>query len=183
MTDTALSSILVPTALLAIGLFFFIRSSTKKRLDRRTFRSSQTDEAIAMQLRQYLTERAYRVVGVDSQTGQVTFEGHVKASVGMAVFLTILAAIGLLCLAPIVSILAPQFSALAVGLVALSPLAGLFYWRNANRTEQICLKIQSVSIPPASAEDTPMQSQIAIQGHRDELAALQEALPLQRVED
>jgi hypothetical protein len=183
MSNPALSSILVPTVLLAIGLFFFIRSSVKERLDLRTFRSPQTDEAIAIQLRQYLTERAYRLVGVDSQNGQVTFEGQVKASAGMAVFLTLLAAIGLLCIAPIVSILAPQFSGLAVGFVALSPLAGLFYWRYANRAEQICLKIQSISIPAASTEDNPIQSQVTIQGHRDELTALQDALPLQRVED
>lgn len=176
MTNPALSSLLLPTILLGIGLFFFIRSSVKDRTEQLTLQSDQTPAAIAAQLRSYFTSRAYRIAEVEPTSARVTFEGNVRPSWFLAIFLTILTAIGLLCIVPLVSILAPQVAQLSTGVVLLSPLAGIFYWQQAGRLEQVCLRVESVS-----DTDSPTRSQVTIRGHRDELAALQQAVPFRLV--
>jgi Cofactor assembly of complex C subunit B len=176
MTNPALSSLLFPTILLGIGLFFFVRSSVKERTEQLTLHSEETAAALAARLRAYFTSRAYRIAAVEPNSDRVTFEGNVQPSWFLAIFLTVLTAIGLLCIVPIVSILAPEIAKLSVGVVLFSPLAGVFYWKQAGRTEQVSLRVESLA-----DTDPPTRSQVTIRGHRDELAALQQAVPLRLV--
>ncbi|HIK31456.1 MAG TPA: cofactor assembly of complex C subunit B [Oscillatoriales cyanobacterium M59_W2019_021] len=176
MTNPALSSLLFPTILLGIGLFFFIRSSVKERTEQLTLQSEETAAALAAQLREYFTSRAYRIAEVEPSRDRVTFEGNVQPSWFLAIFLTILTAIGLLCVVPIVSILAPQIAGVSAGIVLLSPLAGAFYWKQAGRTEQVSLRVETLS-----ETDATTRSQVTVRGHRDELIALQQAIPLRLV--
>ncbi|MBE9041642.1 cofactor assembly of complex C subunit B [Oscillatoriales cyanobacterium LEGE 11467] len=178
MNNPVLSSILIPTVLLGIGLFFFIRASAKDRTEQTILRSPQTEASLAAQLQEYFTHRAYRLAKVEPETERAIFEGNVRPSWFMAIFLTLLAAVGLSCAMPIVSILAPQLAGVAVGLVALSPLAGIFYWRKADRLERVSLKIEALDAGNA----TP-QTQVTVRGHRDELANLKQALSLRPIED
>lgn len=176
MTNLALSSLLFPTILLGIGLFFFIRSSVKDRTEQLTLQSEETAAAIAAQLRAHFTSRSYRIAEIEPSRDRITFEGNVQPSWFLAIFLTALTAIGLLCIVPIVSILAPQIAQISAGLVLLSPLAGAFYWKQAGRTEQVSLRVE-----PLSETDSQTRSQVTIRGHRDELAALQQAVPFRLV--
>jgi hypothetical protein len=177
MGTATLSSTFMLTLLLSVGLFFFIRASVKDRTQEVKLVSAQTEASLLTQLQQYLTQRAYRVTAIDAAQSQVTFEGFVRPSVFLAIFLTLLAASGILCLALVLSILLPQLAGTSLLLLLLSPLAGIFYWQRAGRPEQVSLKIEPTANP--SAVD---QSLVTVKAHRDELASLQRALNLQRCE-
>ncbi|MGB6169926.1 MAG: cofactor assembly of complex C subunit B [Geitlerinemataceae cyanobacterium] len=176
MTSPALSSLLLPTMLLGIGLFFFIRSSVKDRTEQLTLHSEETAAAIAAQLRAHFTSRAYRITEIEPSRDRVTFEGNVQPSWFLAIFLTVLTAIGLLCIVPIISVFAPQVAPISAGVVLLSPLAGVFYWKQAGRKEQVSLRVE-----PFTQTDSQIQSQVTIRGHRDELTALQQAVSFRLV--
>lgn len=171
--DTAvLSSTLLLTLLLAVGLFFFIRASTKARIQSVKLVSPQAEASLIAQLQQYFAQRAYQVTGTNVAQNQMTFEGFVRPSLFLAIFLTLLAAIGLLCLALVLSLVLPSFSPIFLAQVLLAPVAGVFYWKKAGRREQVCLKVE----PQPGA--TQPQSQITVVAHRDELIELQRSLQL-----
>ena len=172
--NTILSSTLLLTFLMLVGLFFFIRASVKDRTQEVKLVSEQAQETLLEQLQQYLQARSYRLTGVDAKQN-VTFEGFVRPSVFLAIFLTLLAAVGILCLALVASLLSPKLSVIFLCLVVLSPVAGVFYWQRAARSEQVSLKVETYS------EKTSL-SQITVIAHRDELLELQRALQLKPCE-
>ena len=165
-----LSSTLVLTALLLIGLFFFIKASVKERPQTLQLVSTQSPEATLLELQTYLGQRAYRAIAAPlEQTDLIFMEGIVRPSWFLAIFLSILAAIGMLCFSLILSFLYPDIGSFAILPVLLAPLVGSFYWKKAKRTEQISLSVSpqgSVSI-------------ITVNGHRDELQTLRQNLSLQ----
>jgi hypothetical protein len=182
MNDSVIVSTLVLTVLLMVGLFFFIRASTKDRTQQVTLISEQPEDSLLNQLRQYFGQRAYRVAAIDAAANQVTFEGKVRPSLFLAVFLSALAAVGMLCLMLVLSMVLPNWSMLWIGLLLLSPLAGVFYWRGAERVEQVSLTIGTLSSEgtPRVAQDPTKagKSVITVTAHRDELAELRRALSL-----
>ncbi|WP_310485584.1 cofactor assembly of complex C subunit B [Chamaesiphon sp. VAR_48_metabat_403] len=176
MNNPVLTSTFILTILLAIGLFFFIRASTKDRIEQMVLESNDSEAVLLPQLDAYFTERAYKVASVDRDTEIVTFEGIVRPSIFLTVLLTGLAAIGAMCLALVLSMVLPDAGAALFGLLLVAPLAGWFYWQGSARTEQVRLKVESPSNPPAATT-------IKISGHRDELAVFQETLKLSTREE
>jgi ABC-type sugar transport system permease subunit len=176
MNTAVLPSIFVLTLLLAVGLFFFIKASVKDRTEQVKLSSESAQESLLTQLQQYFSERAYRVAAVDAPNYQVTFEGFVRPSWFLAIFLTLLSAGGTLCLGLVLAMLVPQQGQIFLTLVLLSPLAGIFYWKKAGRSEQVSLKLESVD---ESGSQT--RSLITVRAHRDELAAMQKALDLKPI--
>ena len=171
MNTTILSSTFLLTILLSVGLFFFIKASVKDRTEVVELVSKQPQESLMAQLQQYFTQRAYRVAAVDAGLNQVIFQGFVRPSWFLAIFLSLLAAVGLFCLVLVLSFLFPQTAGVFFGLELLAPLAGLFYWQKAGRTEQVSLKFED-----AQSQDTQAPaSRITVTGHRDELASLKMA--------
>lgn len=171
--DTAiLPSTLLLTLLLSVGLLFFIRAATKDRTQTAQLISEQAEAVFMPQLQDYFDSRAYRVVEIDKAKNLVAFEGFVKPSVFLAVFLTLLAAAGFLCLSLVLSFLFPQFALFFWGLLLLSPVSGLFYWLKAGRLEKVFLKLEPSFNEPESF------SKITVTAHRDELAELQKKLHL-----
>ncbi|MCF4969527.1 cofactor assembly of complex C subunit B [Nostoc sp. CMAA1605] len=170
--DTAtLSSTFLLTLLLLVGLFFFIRAATKDRTQTAQLISEQ-DEAVFMpQLQAYFLSRAYRVIEIDQVQNRVVFEGYVQPSIFLAVFLTFLAAVGLVCLSLVLSFLFPQLSPIFLGLLILSPVSGMLYWQKAGRIETVLLQFE----PKSNTQES--LSRITVTAHRDELAELQKALP------
>lgn len=173
MNTAILPSTLLLTLLSSVGLFFFIRASVKERRQEVRLVSEQAQAPLLAQLQQYLQERSYRVARVDTEQSQVTFEGTVRPSVFLAIFLTLLAAVGILCLALVLSMLFPNLGGVFLGLVLLSPAAGVFYWKRARRKEQVSLKLEAIN-----SEKPQSQSQITVIAHRDELMELRRALKL-----
>jgi hypothetical protein len=173
MNFTILSSTLLLTLLLSVGLFFFIKASTKDRTQALKLVSEQPEASLMAQLQQYFQERSYKVARVDAENNSVTFEGFVRPSVFLAIFLSLLAATGILSLALVWSLLFPSLSQIFLGLMFLSPAAGVFYWKKAARPEQVSLKLESTS-----PEKPQQQSQVTVIAHRDELLQLQRSLNL-----
>jgi hypothetical protein len=175
--DTAiLPSTLLLTLLLSVGLFFFIRASTKDRTETAQLVSSLDEASLLPQLKEYFRMRSYRVAAVDPVENQVTFEGLVKPSWFLTIFLTLLAAAGILCLSLVLSLLFPHLSTLFLGMVLLSPLSGIFYWKKAERHELVLLKVEETQ-----SKQHP-SSKITVIAHRDELIELRRALHLELYE-
>lgn len=175
MNASVMPSTFVLTLLMLIGLLFFIRGSVKDRIEVVRLSSEQSEVSLLNQLQAYFTQRAYRIVTTDAAQLQITFEGFVRPSLVLAVFLTLLAAIGLLCLALMLSLLFPDFSNLPLALSLLAPIAGIFYWQRAARPEQVLLQVENANVEAGNA------SVITVTAHRDELAELQRNLPLKRL--
>lgn len=177
MSTLTLPSILIITLLLVVGLVFFIRASVKDRTEQVQLIAQEPEESLLTRLQQYFDQRAYRVTAVDAATNQVTFQGFVRPSWFLAIFLTVLAACSIFCFAIVLSSLYPQFTSVFVGLILLAPAAGVFYWQRAGRDEEVFLKVESFT-----TEDTTTQSLITVTAHRDELAQLKQSLKLKPAE-
>ena len=158
-----------------IGLFFFIRASVKDRTKQIRLVPEKSEDILIKKLQKYFEARAYQLTSVDSQNKEVAFKGYVKPSLFLALLLSLLALIGLSCLALVLFLLFPDLNGLLWLLVLIAPLAGIFYWRKAGRWETIQLKVISTSEPNSS-------NLVSIIAHRDELIQLQENLSVQTVD-
>ena len=156
-----------------IGLFFFIRASVKDRTRQIQLVPTESEDILLKKLQDYFEARAYQLTSVDPPNKQVAFKGFVKPSLFLAILLSLLAVVGLSCLALILFLLFPSVSNLFWLLVLIAPLAGVFYWRKAGRWEEILLQV-------TSAADSP--NLVTVTAHRDELIQLQENLPVQTVD-
>lgn len=182
-TDPTRASTLLLTSLMVIGLVFFIRASTKDRIEVAQFGSAQAAEPLERAVMGYFKDRAYRqiepssaadskkqpVVAALTNEAAITVAGLVSPSWFLAVFLSTLAAVGFACLALIIVTLFPGWGWLMFGLVAASPLAGVFYWRKSSRPEKVTFRVE-----PEESES--FASKLTVRGHRDEIAELRKAL-------
>jgi Flp pilus assembly protein TadB len=166
-----LPSTFVLTLLLMVGLFFFIRASTKERTEQLEFVSDELEESLLEKLEKHFVQRAYKVAAVNAEREEVIFQGTLRPSWFLAIFLSILAALGFLCLALVLSFLYPSLTLLFLSAIATSPLAGVFYWRGAKRVESVKIVFQTRS----PIGESP-QTIATVTAHRDELAQLKQAL-------
>ncbi|MEO0540014.1 MAG: cofactor assembly of complex C subunit B [Cyanobacteria bacterium P01_A01_bin.105] len=182
MATPVLSSTFFLTLLLAVGLFFFIRAATKDRTKVAEFRADQSPETLRLTVLQYLMQRAYQPIkpaaATDSQAEATSgteadwlqLRGQVRPSLLLAVFLGGLAAVGALCLGLVLAILFPEHAQWFLGVLAIAPLAAIFYWQRAGREEFVAFKVTGVS--------DPEQSALTFKGHRDEIIQMAANLPL-----
>lgn len=112
------------------------------------------------------------MAAIDPQKNKVTMTGFVKPSWFLAIFLTILAAVGFMSLSLVISLLFSSQSFLLYGIVLLSPISGLFYWNRARRLENVSLTVEG--------NDSEQNAKITVTAHRDEIISLEEALQLKR---
>lgn len=173
MRSFVLPSTFLLTLLLMVGLFFFIRASVKDRTEESQWLSSQPEEAILKQVETYLSSRAYRLIALDQDQDVITFEGVVRPSIALAVFLTALMLTATLCLSLVLSILFPQVGLAFIALTVISPLAGWFYWQRAQRPERVKLKVEGV---PPSQSGEAAQTRLTVIAHRDEITAMRPTL-------
>lgn len=166
MDTPVLSSTFFLTLLLMVGLFFFIRGSVKERIEQRVYLTSTSDDQLLEQLRDYFDRRSYQVKAIEPEQNIVRLQGFVPPSPFLAIFLTILAALGLFCFSLVLSVLFPDTNPYIFALVALSPLAGVFYSQKVGRLEEVAFKVESKS----------QQTELTVKAHRDELRQLQDSL-------
>lgn len=176
MQNPVLTSTALLTVLLAVGLAFFIRASTKDRIEVSQLLAEQQGEPLLERLQQYFVGRAYRLTAVDAAENKVIYEGMVRPSWFLAIFLSLLAAVGILCLTLVLGMVFPNLAGWLPVLVLLAPLAGLFYWRKSARPEQVALQVEFLQ-----GEATP-RSLVTVTGHRDEVAELRQALGFKLLE-
>lgn len=172
METLSLYSSLLLTLLIMVGLFFFIRASVKDRTEREEFTSSLAAEALAEKVKEYLEKRTYANVPERSatETGDPAiqvYQGVMQPSKFLAVFLSFAAFLGFVCLGLVFGVFFPQASILWSALPLLCPVAGLFYWKKARKTETVRFKI-------VAAEHG--QTKLKVEAHRDELASMNQAL-------
>lgn len=158
---------------MAIGLFFFIRASVKDRTKQIQLIPAESEDILLGRLQEYFEARAYKLTAVDRQNKQIVFKGFVQPSLFLAILLSLLALVGLFCLALVLSLLFSEVNNLFWLLMAIAPLAGVFYWQKAGRWEEVSLQVTSA--PDSS-------NLVTVTAHRDELIQLQENLPVTTVE-
>ena len=156
-----------------VGLFFFIRASVKDRTKQIQLIPSESEDVLLKKLQEYFEARAYQLTAVDMENKQITFKGFVQPSLFLAILLSLLALVGLSCLALVLFLLFPNLQPVFWLLILIAPLAGVFYWRKASRWEEILLQV-------ISRKDSP--NLVGVTAHRDELIQLQENLSVKTVD-
>ncbi len=173
-TIPTIYSTLFLTILLFVGLVSFLRGSIRDRTTDAIFAVDQVkedypDDRLLMQVRDHFRQRAYKVVEIDPEREIATLVGQVQPSLFLAIFLTSLAAVGLICLGLVLGILIPDLENLWLWLLVASPIAGIFYWRGTPRERQVSLQL----LPDAK---------LKIRAHKDEIAELERSLNLEKIE-
>ncbi|NJK40642.1 MAG: cofactor assembly of complex C subunit B [Acaryochloridaceae cyanobacterium SU_2_1] len=157
-----------------VGLFFFIRASVKDRTETAEWMAALPEEDVLTQVESYLKDRAYRLIALEPEKSQVTFEGLVRPSLILALFLTGLMLVALLCLSLVLSVQFPVIGLRFLVLIALSPLSGWFYWQRAKRPEQVNLTVKSLVGEDDSR--SVAKTLLTVMAHRDELSAMRARL-------
>jgi len=172
VTNTTTYSILLLTLLMIVGLVFFIRASTKDRLETLTLERPVEPIGLLQELTNHFEGRAYVLAAAEADTQRLTLRGRVRPSLFLAGFLTALAAAGALCFALVLTNLWPAYGAFFLGLLGLAPVAGWFYWRGSDREEEIRLEVR----PSATETNAAPTATVMVTAHRDELIALEQVL-------
>jgi hypothetical protein len=172
MDNLVLSSTLFLTVLLFVGLFFFLRASTKDRTEMATWQFAVMPEQILQDVTQYLESRSYRLQSVNPETDEAIFKGVVGASWGLAIFLSLLAGVAAACLGLVISLEIPQVGLWGLVSIVIAPAAGWFYRKKSQRTEQVAVLVRGDSENLQSATQTKLH----ITAHRDEIESLRVAL-------
>lgn len=173
-SQLVLPSTLLLTLLLMVGLFFFIRASTKDRTELREWNAQEEGELVLNQVETLLKERSYRITEVKPEESKAIFEGLVRPSLALAILLVALAATGIIAFSIVLSMSVPLVGLKFLGLVLISPVAGFFYWRGAERVEKVVVQVEQNS-------ENKSGTTLKISAHRDELIVLEESLPYQVV--
>jgi hypothetical protein len=173
VTDTITYSTLFLTLLMVVGLVFFIRASTKDRIETLTLVRPTEPLTLLQAITAHFEARSYVITAAEASPQRLTFRGRVRPSIFLASFLTLLAAVGALCFALVLANLWPAYATAFLGLLGLAPAAGWFYCRGADRDGEITIELQ----PPGLSETSPEASTAAVTvtAHRDELIALEQS--------
>ena len=176
--EPVLASTLFLTLLLIVGLFFFIRASTKDRTETVDFSTPIATVSLLEQLQTYFESRSYEVANLNPDKSEIVFSGVVRASKVLAIFLSALAAVGLGCIALVLYTLSPNLQPAILSSLLLSPLAGWFYWQGANRSETVKVTIRTEKQTGDSSGNS--RTHIRVCAHRDEIAVLKAKMNLEQ---
>lgn len=166
--DPVLSSTLLLTSLMGIGLGFFLRAASKDRTTTVDVNSSRPPVEVLDGLNHWLLARGWQASGGDPERQVMRFEGAVASSLPLAVLLSSLGAVGAASLGLVLRQLLPQLGFWPLLLALLGPMAGLLYRRKAERVETFELRL----LPPQDFCPTTLR----LRGHRDELIAVEQEL-------
>ena len=178
----ALPSTFGLTCLLFVGLGFFIRASTKDRTEIAAYHSKLDDVTLLETLQGYFASRSYQVTCIEPESGRISLEGMVRASIFLAVFLGMLAGVGFFCLALVLATSQPAWGYAPYSLVLIAPAAPWFYWQGATRLEVVTFQLDTCQDDNDKYQGEQKTTKLLVEAHRDELSALESQLPLKRVE-
>ena len=164
-----LNSTLLLTILLAIGLIFFLRASSKDRTTIVEISSSQKPVEVLNGLYEWLNLRGWKQTGGDFDQRILIFKGQVVSSKFLAIFLGLLGGFGSCSLGLVIIQIYPQLGwwPILLGLIG-GPLSGFLYFRKSAREEKFELRM----INENDNELTLMR----LRAHRDELISLENEL-------
>ena len=164
--QSAFSSTLFLTILLAIGLGFFLRAASKDRTTVVDVQSPLPPLEVLNGISLWLEERGWKKNGGNLEEKLLLFNGNVASSTFLTIFLSCLGGLGAACLGLVLIQLYPSLSwwPLLLALIG-APLAGIIYRIKSKREESLELKLLSSELSNISI--------LRIKAHRDELIAIQ----------
>ena len=164
--QSAFSSTLFLTILLAIGLGFFLRAASKDRTTIVDVKSPLPPLEVLKGISSWLEERGWKKNGGNVEEKLLIFSGNVASSVFLVIFLSCLGGVGSACLGLVLIQLYPSLSWWPLLLAVIgAPLAGIIYRIKSKREESLEVKLLSSDISDISI--------LRIKAHRDELIAIQ----------
>ena len=165
-----LNSTLLLTILLAIGLFFFLRASSKDRTTVIEISSEQRPLQVLNVLYEWLNLRGWKQTGGDFDRKTLVFEGQVVSSKYLAVFLGMLGAFGSCALGLVIIQIYPVLSwwPILLGFIG-GPLSGIIYLKKSAREEKFELRL-------INENDEDEITFMRLRAHRDELISLENEL-------
>lgn len=153
------------------GLWSLIKRSVKSKIVQRTFigegEEKKAPNRVAGEILSFFTRNNF-VVTDRGET--ITFEGMMTPSRGQAALLTFCTCISLASVGLVLTITVPDVGNNWFWIIALSPLAGAYYWKRASRKEQIKVKV-------VVAEDGTL-SEIVVQGDDQQVEQMRKELQL-----
>ena len=167
-SSIVLPSTLLLTLLLATGLVFFLRASSKDRTTAMVISSYRPSLQVLGHLDSWLAQRGWQVIRSHPEQRHLVYEGHVAASVPLAVLLALLGCCGGAALGLVICQVLPKTHLwpLALGLVGLAAVPT--YLRRAQRQERLEIRLLS--------PDQVVPSRLMMRVHRDELLAVEAEL-------
>jgi hypothetical protein len=165
-----LGSTLLLTLLLAIGLVFFLRAASKDRTTVVEVHSPRPAIEVLEGLTHWLKQRGWTTDSGDPERRLLRFRGQVRASLPLALLLSLLGGLGAACLGLVLRQVLPQLAWWPLSLGLLGPLAGALYLRRAERAESLELLLLG------REEGERGGSTLRLRAHRDELIALETEL-------
>lgn len=105
--SVVLPSTLLLTLLLSTGLVFFLRASSKDRTTAMVISSYRPSLPLLRDLDNWLAKRGWQVVRTRPEQRHLVYEGHVAASVPLAVLLAVLGCCGGLALGLVIGQVLP----------------------------------------------------------------------------
>ena len=165
----SLNSTLLLTILLSIGLFFFLRASSKDRTTVVEITSSQKPVKVLNVIYEWLNLRGWKHTGGDFDQRILTFKGQVISSKSLAIFLSMLGGFGSCALGLVIIQIYPLLGwwPILLGLIG-GPLSGIIYFKKSAREEKFELRL-------ISSDDEEITS-MRLRAHRDELISLENDL-------
>ena len=167
--EVSLNSTLILTILLAIGLFFFLRASSKDRTTTVQISSRKEPVEALSIIVDWLIERGWKQINIDSDKKILVFKGQVVSSKGLAFFLSLLGGLGSCALGLVIVQIYPVLSwyPILLGLVG-GPISGIVYYQKSSREETFEFKLVEF--------DDIESTQLIFRAHRDELISLENEL-------
>ena len=164
-----LRSTLFLTILLAIGLFFFLRASSKDRTTIIDISSSKKNIEVLNEVCKWLKSRGWQQIKVNSDRKILTFRGQVVSSKSLAIFLSILGGLGSCALGLVLAQIYPFLNwwPILLGLVG-GPISGFVYFKNSHREEVFEFKLLN--------DNDFKYTHLRLKAHRDELIAFENEL-------
>ena len=164
-----LGSTLLLTLLLGVGLFFFLKASSKDRTTVIDISSSKKSIEVLNEVCNWLKSRGWQQIKVDSEKKILTFKGKVVSSKSLAIFLSVLGCLGSCSLGLVLVQIYPFLNwwPILLGLVG-GPISGFVYFKNSRREEIFEFKLIN--------ENEIKLTQLRLSAHRDELIAFENDL-------
>ena len=164
-----LNSTLLLTILLSIGLFFFLKASSKDRTTVVEISSDQQPVIVLNNLCEWLNLRGWKQTSGDFEQKILIFKGQVISSKFLAVFLGALGFFGSCSLGLVIIQIYPALNwwPILLGLIG-GPLSGMIYFKKSAREEKFELRL----IDKDDKDTTFMR----LRAHRDELISLENEL-------
>ncbi|GMH34083.1 hypothetical protein BSKO_01917 [Bryopsis sp. KO-2023] len=156
------------------GLWSLIKRSAKSKIRRRTYEvdGPARDGAVPLDTRaaQIATHFAKYNYEIGKMGEVITFVGKYKASTSQALSLVLYTFFSLGSAALVLSIQFPDIGSWWYLVTVISPLAGIYYWQNGNREEEI--KVKMVTTDDETVTD------IILEGDEEELDRFSKELDL-----